>query len=135
MNPLPMAHGSVAPAQGYCESPPRCWPGCSGSHVNSEIRTLPPTGTAPLPLSLYACREVSMQKFVRPTSAGRALGSVGQAQRRSANATATAPFGPAAIDGWNWSVGMPGASTLSFTITGAVQVAPPSVDCVNLTSI
>src|SRR6266480_1591045 len=134
MNPSPLAQGSVPPAHGYCDRPPRCCPGCSGSQVNFEIRTFAPTGMAPLPPSLYACSEVSMQKFVRPTSAGRTLGSFGQALRRSWNATATAPPGPAATDGWNWSVGAPGASTLSLTTTGVVQVAPPSVDCVNFTS-
>src|SRR6266436_6282009 len=134
MNPLPLAQGSVPPAHGYWDRPPRCCPGCSGSQLNWEIRTLPPTGTAPLPLSLYACSEVSMQKFARPTSAARTLGSLGQARRRSEDATATAPFGPAATDGWNWSVGAPGASTLSLTTAGVVQVAPPSVDCVNFTS-
>src|SRR5213078_4431433 len=135
MKPLPLGHGSVPPAHGYCERPPRCCPGCSGSQVNFEIRTFPPTGTAPLPLSLYACSEVSMQKFVRPTSAGRTLGSFGQASRRSYHATATAPFGPAATDGWNWSVAEPDRSTLSLTTTGVVQVTPPSVDWVNFTSM
>ena len=43
--------------------------------------------------------------------------------------------GPAATDGWNWSVGTPGVSTLSFTVTGSDQWLPPSVDWVNLTSI
>src|SRR5437867_11619364 len=76
-----------------------------------------------------------MQKFFRPTSAGRTLASFGHALRRSRNSTATAPPGPAATDGWNWSVGTPGASTLSFKTTGVVQVKPPSVDWVNLTSI
>jgi hypothetical protein len=49
-------------------------------------------------------------------------------------ATATAPSGPAAIDGWNWSVGVPG-SMLSLTRTGSDQVNPWSVDWVNFTSI
>ena len=40
-------------------------------------------GTAPLPESLYACSETSMQKFVRPTSAGSTLGSPGHGRRRS----------------------------------------------------
>src|SRR6266511_1372138 len=74
-----------------------------------------------------------MQKFLWPTSAGRTLASFGHALRRSRNSTATAPPGPVATDGWNWSVGT-GASTLSFTTTGAVQVKPPSVDWVNFTS-
>ena len=53
--------------------------------MNCEMRTFAPTGTAPaaVPLSLYACKEVSMQKFVRPTSAARMLGSLGHARRRS----------------------------------------------------
>jgi hypothetical protein len=32
-----------------------------------EMRKSTPTGTAPDPVSLYACRELSMQKLVRPT--------------------------------------------------------------------
>src|SRR5258708_4257388 len=51
--------------------PPTDWPGCSGSQPKFVIRALPPAGTAPLPESLYACSEVSMQEFVLPTSAGR----------------------------------------------------------------
>ena len=42
MKPRPFGHGSLAPAHGYCESPPRCWPGCSGSQVNSVTRRLEP---------------------------------------------------------------------------------------------
>src|SRR5712692_10166778 len=83
MKPRPTGPGSRAPAHGYCERPPKGCPGCSGSHVNCEMRTFPPTRTAPAPASLYAWSEVSMQKFVRPTSADSTLRSFGQAWRRS----------------------------------------------------
>src|SRR6266511_1452564 len=109
MNPRPLEQGSWWPAHGYCEMPSTCWPGCSGSQANCEIRACEPTGTAPAPVSLKACSEVSMQKLYRPWSA--------------------------ASDGWNWSVGAPAASTLSLTVTGADQVLPPSIDCENRTSI
>jgi hypothetical protein len=61
-----------------------CWD-WSGSHVNSETRTLPPTGVAPaaVPVSLYGCSEMSMQVFASPTCAGRMLGSSGHTSRRS----------------------------------------------------
>src|SRR5207249_10377084 len=114
----------------------RVWPGGSGPDVYGVTRRVGPTRTAPRPLSLWAGTAASMQKFLRPRSAGRmlaSLGSFGHALRRSRNSTATAPPGPAATDGWNWSVGTP-VSTLSFTTTGAVHVKPPSVDCVNFTS-
>ena len=61
-------HGSLAPAQAICPIPPSFWAGFIGSQVNWEMRELAPTGSAPDPVSLYACRDVSMQKFVRPTS-------------------------------------------------------------------
>ena len=100
--------------------------------MNCEIRAFAATGTAPLPLSLYACRDVSMQKFVgrRPREdarlvwAGLAPVVEGDGDRA---------VGPAATDGWNWSVGAP-AVELSLTTAGVVQVTPPSVDWVNFTS-
>ena len=47
----------------------------------------------------------------------------------------TAPFGPAATAGWNWSVGVPAASRLSLTLTGADQVVPPSLVFTSLTPV
>src|SRR6266511_1816095 len=81
--PRPLEQGSWWPAHGYCEMPSTCWPGCSGSQANCEIRAFEPTGTAPAPVSLKACSEVSMQKLSRPWSAARMLASLGQACRRS----------------------------------------------------
>src|SRR6266511_3836032 len=46
MNPRPLEQGSWWPAHGYCEMPSTCWPGCSGSQANCEIRAFEPTGTA-----------------------------------------------------------------------------------------
>src|SRR6266511_3461118 len=83
MNPRPLEQGSWWPAHGYCEMPSTCWPGCSGSQANCEIRAFEPTGTAPAPVSLKACSEVSMQKLSRPWSSARMLASLGQACRRS----------------------------------------------------
>ena len=67
-----VVHGSIALAQAICPIPSTCWAGFIGSQVNSEMRELAPTGSAPDPMSLYACRDVSMQKFVRPTSSEHA---------------------------------------------------------------
>ena len=86
MKPLPVGHGSLWPAQGYCESPPTFWSGWSGSQLDCETRTLPPTFTAPEPVppSLYACSETSMQVFASPQCEAMIAGSPeGQAARRS----------------------------------------------------
>src|SRR5712691_11543222 len=118
MNPS-IVHGSRWAAHGYWPIPPTCCCGWSGSQLNFDIWTLPRTGTAPaaVPRSLYACSVVSTQKFVLPTSVASTL----------------APFGPAATDGWNWSVVDEFAASL--TTVGVDHVRPPSVDCVNFTSI
>src|SRR5438105_13256645 len=99
MKPRPVGHGSVWPAHGYCESPPTFWAGWSGSQLNCETRTLPPTGTAPtaVPLSLYACSEPSMHVFASPQCEAIVVGSpLGLAARPSEQASVTAPLSPAA---------------------------------------
>ena len=74
---------------------------------------------------------------VRLADVGGQDARIARARRRGGRRTRPRPrrSGPAATDGWNWSVGAPAASTLSLTTTGVDQVLPPSVDWVNFTSI
>jgi hypothetical protein len=82
---------------------------------------------------LYGWSETSTQVFAAPRLKLATLASVGQFPRRSYQATATAPFGPVATDGWNWSVV---ARLGSGSTSGrCCQLKPPSVDSASRTSI
>src|SRR4030095_6444557 len=127
MKPRPVGHGSLCPAHAYWVIPSTFCCDWSGSQVNCETRTLPPTGTAPaaVPASLYAWSETSMQVFASPTCCGRIEGSFGHVSWRSEEETETAPPGPAATEGWNWSVVAEFGA--SFTVCTGDHVRPPSV--------
>ena len=104
MKPRPVGHGSFAPAHGYCERPPSCWPGCSGSQVNSETAGSSDSHGARARVLVGLKRGVDAE--VRAADVvGRTLGSFGQACAAVVELDRDRPPGPAATDGWNWSVG------------------------------